>query len=242
MKLNPVIIFTILMFLVNTNTLVCTTTALQQPPTERQFNANFKDRYSGRKYNYEGTEVVSPTSPTKGTPSKYSDKKPDLKDENNVSNFSYNFNGLNWLFVVILIIAVVFLAYTLLNDGGSKLFSSKSNKKIQTYDDINSKNIAQVDIKTLITNAENANDYRLAIRYYYLLVLKELAQKNFIIYEDDKTNADYMQAIATQKFNKDFAYTSYLYNYTWYGEFDLSPMQYQTAKTRFVELIKKVNT
>lgn len=242
MKLSPTFIFTVFMFLAHANTSVCAAVTFQQPPAERQFKANFKENYSGRKYNYEGQAVTSTTSPTKGTPSKYSSNNPNLKDEDNASNFSFNFNGLNWIFVIILIIAVVYLAYILLNDGGSKLFSSKSQKKINSYDDITAKNIAEIDIKTLITNAENATDYRLAIRYYYLLVLKELARKNFIKFEDDKTNADYMQDLANQKFNREFAYTSYLYNYTWYGEFDLNPTQYQTAKNRFVELIKKVNS
>ncbi|MGC1632952.1 MAG: DUF4129 domain-containing protein, partial [Gelidibacter sp.] len=134
-----------------------------------------------------------------------------------------------------------YLAYTLLNDGSSKLFSSRNNERLKSYGQITAENIKHADIKALIANAENTNDYRLAIRYYYLLVLKQLTLKNFIKYADDKTNADYMNAIAAEKFSKDFAYTSYIYNYTWYGEFALDVKQYQMAKTSFVQLIKEIN-
>ena len=242
MKLNLTLIFMACIFLLNVNTSLWASSTVQQPQTERQFNEGFKDNYSGRKYNYEGKEEVRSTSSKHGDPSKYSENKPYSKEDNNANDSSFNFNALNWLFILILILAVGYLAYTLLNDGSSKLFSSRNNEKIKSYFEINADNIAHADIKTLIANAENTNDYRLAIRYYYLLVLKQLTLKNLIKYADDKTNADYMNAIADEKFSKDFAYTSYIYNYTWYGEFALNMKQYQLAKASFVQLIKEVNS
>ena len=230
------------MLLLNVNTSLWASATMQQPQTERQFNEGFKNNYSGRKYNYDGKAEVRPTTSKHGKPSQYSENKPYVKEDNNSDDLSFNFNAFSWLFILILILAVGYLAYTLLNDGSSKLFSSRKNEKLNSNDEITAENIAHADIKTLITNAENTNDYRLAIRYYYLLVLKQLTLKNFIKYEDDKTNADYMNAIASQKFSKDFAYTSYIYSYTWYGEFALDMKQYELAKGSFVQLIKAVNS
>ncbi|TDU39590.1 hypothetical protein BXY82_1617 [Gelidibacter sediminis] len=241
MKLNLTLIFLVCTFLHNANTSLWAETTLQQPPTERQFNDGFKESYSGRKYNYKGAPKARSTSAHQQHNAEYSEDQPYIPEES-ADGFSFNLNGLNWVFVVILFLAVGYLAYTLLNDGSSKLFSSRKNTQINSFTDISAENIAHVDIKTLIKNAENTNDYRLAIRYYYLLVLKHLTLKNFITFEEDKTNADYMQAIASQKFSKDFAYTSYIYNYTWYGEFALNAEQYQLAKESFVQLIKKVNS
>lgn len=243
MKLNRILFFMACMLLLQVNFSLWASSNVQQPQAERQFNEGFKDNYSGRKFNYEGKAIVgATTTPNESNPSKYSKNEPSIKEDNNSNDFSFAFDSLNWVFIAILFIAVGYLAYTLLNDGSSKLFSSRKNEKLKSYGEITAENIAQADIKALIANAENKNDYRLAIRYYYLLVLKHLTLKNFIKYEDDKTNADYMNAIASQKFNKGFAYTSYIYNYTWYGEFDLNMQQYQTAKASFVELIKEVNS
>ncbi|MBJ7880859.1 hypothetical protein [Gelidibacter salicanalis] len=228
-------------FLLNANASLWANSAMQQPQVERQFNDGFKESYSGRKYNYNGTAKTRPSSAHQNHNSEYSEDQPYIP-EKNPDGFSFNFKTLNWVFVFILILAVGYLAYTLLNNGSSKLFSSKNNSQLNPSTDISAKNIAHADIRMRIKNAENTHDYRLAIRYYYLLVLKQLTLKNFITYEDDKTNADYMQAIASQKFSKDFAYTSYIYNYTWYGEFDLDVKQYQLAKQRFVQLIKKVDS
>lgn len=242
MKLNLTLLLIVCILLLNVNTSLWANDAMQQPQTERQFKDGFKDSYSGRKYNYEGKARVRSTGSKHGTASKYSDNRPYVKEDNNSDNFSFNAKSFNWVFILILILAVGYLAYTLLNDGSSRLFSSRRNEKLKSYGDITADNIQHADIKTLIANAESTNDYRLAIRYYYLLVLKQLTLKNFIKYEDDKTNADYMAAIASQKFSKGFAYTSYIYNYTWYGEFALNPEQYQLAKGSFVQLIKEVNS
>jgi hypothetical protein len=218
------------------------TNTMQQPQSERQFSNGFKDDYSGRKYDYEGKAKVRSGQTQQGQDAEYSEDQPDIKEDNITDDLSFDFSVFNWLFVLILILAVGYLAYTLLNEGSSKLFSSRNNEQLKSHSEITAENIAYADIKALITNAENTNNYRLAIRYYYLLVLKQLTLKNFIKFEDDKTNADYMNAIASQKFSKGFAYTSYLYNYTWYGEFTLDTEQYQLAKNSFVKLINEVNS
>ena len=242
MKLHLTLIFTVCMILLHGNTSLWANISVQQPQNERQFKEGFKDKYTGRKYNYEGKATVRSSSSKHADGSKYSQNRPYANEDNNADNFSFDFSVFNWLFILILIIAVAYLAYTLLNDGSSKLFSSRSNEKLNSYGEITAENIVHADIKALINDAEKTNDYRLAIRYFYLLVLKQLTLKNFIKYEDDKTNADYMHAIASQKFSKDFAYTSYIYDYTWYGEFDLNKQQYQLAKDSFVKLIKEVSS
>lgn len=242
MKLKLSLILMACMLMLNMNTSLGTNTSMQKPKQERQFNEGFKDSYSNRKYNYEGRKVVKPPSSKSGEAPKYSEDKPYVKEENDANDFSFGFRSFNWLFILILILAVGYLAYTLLNDGSSKLFSKRNHKKLSTHSEITAENIEYTDIKILIAKAENTDDYRLAIRYYYLLVLKQLSLKNFIKYEDDKTNADYMNAIASQKFSKSFAYTSYLYSYTWYGEFTLDQEEYHLAKDRFVQLINEVNS
>lgn len=232
--------FLILNFFFISSTSFFGATNFQEPKTERHFKSDFKDAYSGRKYDYKGIPKVHSVNSTSGKPSKYSKNRPYVREDHNSDNFSLNFKGLNGIFIVILFLAVAFLAYTLMNDGSSKLFGSRQFKKLKPTDAITAENLAQTDMPSLIQTAEDNSDYRLAIRYYYLLVLQQLALKNLITFEDDKTNADYMQDIANQKFSKDFAYSSYLYNYIWYGEFTVDAPQYASAKKSFMHLLKNV--
>lgn len=231
----------LLLIAVAVASLNCQMLSAQAPQTNREFKDDFKSRYNSRNYNYEGKDVTSTSRLNDGKHSEYADRNPKIREDNNPSNFSLSFDWLNWVFVIILVLAVGYLAYTLLNDGSNGLFSRNSNKKLHSHDTITAETIENTDIKSLIAKAENSNDYRLAIRYYYLLVLKTLSLKNIIKFEDDKTNADYAIEIASKPYSNDFGYTSYLYNYIWYGEFPLNDMQYQKAKERFVSLLKTIN-
>lgn len=211
-----------------------------QPKHQNQFDQDFKARYKGRKYDYEGKDIVGHTPYKNRKIADYKNKKTRIKEKNNENALSLNLGPLGWVFIFILIAAVGYLVYTLLNEGGNGLFSKRQHLKLDENGTITAENIESTDIQSLINKAEGGNDYRLAIRYYYLLVLKTLSIKNLIKFEDDKTNADYLDEINAQPFAKKFSYTSYLYNYTWYGEFDLTPEQYSLAKTDFINLINSI--
>jgi len=217
------------------------TNLVQAPKTHHEFENNFKDNYTGRKYNYEGREITqSNLSPVHGEGSKYKNEDPNLKEENNPDQIVFSSNIIRYIFIFALVVAVIYLLYVLFNEGSSGLFSSKGNQKLNDYGEITADTIENADVQALIDRAERDSDFRLAIRYYYLLVLKTLSIKKFITFEDDKTNAEYLNETAHLGFSNNFAYTSYLYNYIWYGEFPLNSDQYRVAKQRFKSLLTEV--
>ncbi len=213
---------------------------VQTPDSQRTFDNDFKDRYRSDKYNYEGTKIVSETPSGSGNYEDYKNEEAKRKEQNNSDSISINLGPLAWIFYIAIAGAVIFLVYILINEGGSNLFSSNRNKTLNNFEEITAENIENADIITLIKNAENDDDYRLAIRYYYLLVLKTLSLKNYIKFEDDKTNNEYLIEVSDKPFSKDFQYTSYLYNYIWYGEFPINLNNYITAKTNIETLLKQV--
>ena len=219
---------------------VFSSNTLQEPEQIRVFDEGFKERYSSDKYNYEGKKIVTETPMGSGKYEDYKSGKPRQKEKNNTDDITINLGPLGWLFYLAIGIAVVYLVYILLNEGGSGLFSSRKNEKLNNYEDITAENIEHADIHALIKNAENDDNYRLAIRYYYLLVLKTLSLKNYIKFEDDKTNSEYLNEISEKPFSEKFAYTSYLYNYIWYGKFSLNIEQYNKAKSNFLTLLNLV--
>lgn len=218
--------------------------ASAQTPPKRVFDEEFKERYDNEKFNYEGREVVRYTRRGSGEFEEFENKKTEIDEENNQKELTGDvprFQYLNWIFVMALILAVIYLVYILINEGGTSLFSSKKNTEIITHEDFSVENIEQTDIESLIISAEKNGEYRLAIRFYHILVLKQLSLNSFITLEEDKTNEEYFYEVKKQPFSSDFKFTSYLYDYIWYGEFPINLRQYQTAKENFVQLIKKVS-
>src|SRR5690606_29549709 len=104
----------------------------------------------------------------------------------------------------------------------------RARKNIEVQD-ITEEDINQMDFRELINTKKNEGDYRLAIRYYYLWLLKTLANREIIAWHSDKTNSDYLYEIKDNTLRKEFEYLSYVYDYSWYGEFTVDDAGYAKA-------------
>lgn len=219
-----------------------TSGAMQEPTSTRTFDSEFKDRYSSSKYNYEGAGMVNKTVTDPGKKDDLKSKPSKIESSEISRNLVISLGPWSWLLYVTLFGSICYLLYILYNGEGSGLFSSNRHKKLDDFENINSENIGNADINILISNAETNKEFRLAIRYYNILALKTLALKNHIRFEDDKTNADYLNDIKSKPIASAFERTSYLYNYIWYGKFPLDIQQYTKARDKFLSLLNQVNS
>ena len=141
--------------------------------------------------------------------------------------------------VLLFILVIFFIFKAVVNKEGAWVFGKSSDKSIIPVTDIEA-NIHATDFKNLISEAEGNSNYRLAIRYYYLWLLKKLTIAEIIDYDVEKTNNDYKNEIKTPHVQEEFAYTSYLYNYIWYGEFDVNDAEFSKAKTAFTKFLNSI--
>ena len=98
------------------------------------------------------------------------------------------------------------------------------------------------DIQSLIKNALEEKNHRLAIRYYYLYLLKLLTERELITWELQKTNDDYIQELSQSKLRPLFKKVTLLYDYIWYGEFQIDGEGYERAKHKFDQLKNSIAT
>ncbi|MEO9893745.1 hypothetical protein [Aurantibacter sp.] len=120
-------------------------------------------------------------------------------------------------------------------------FTSLFTKKATSILDINlsEEHIENVDLNALIKSAIDTKDYRLAVRYQYLFILKSLSEKGIIDWNYEKTNSDYQLEIEERQPNTvqtGFKDVSYLYDYIWYGEQEIDIAKYKLVETRFAIL------
>ena len=211
--------------------------SIQKPIDKRSYD-NLKDTYSGDEFIYERTAENS------GWWTRFKQWLSDFfKDLFNINSDARAADVtdlvLKIFYVVIFLLVVFFIVKAILNREGSWIFGKSSDKSIIPVTDIEN-NIHGTDFKALISNAENDNNYRLAIRYYYLWLLKTLSEAELIEYDVEKTNSDYYLEIDAETTKKEFSYTSYLYNYIWYGEFDINNLQFTKAKDAFTQFLNTV--
>lgn len=155
-------------------------------------------------------------------------------DANNITDLMLKIGA-----IIIFLLVAYFIFKAVMNDEGKWIFGKSSDKNIIPVVDIES-NLSITDFKKLTKEAENSEQYRLAIRYYYLWLLKNLSNAEVIDYDVEKTNSDYYNEISSEDIKKQFSYTSYLYNYIWYGEFDVSHEDFDKAKKAFTNFINSV--
>ncbi len=79
--------------------------------------------------------------------------------------------------------------------------------------------IQEENLDELITQALKNRDYRLAVRYNYLKVLKKLMEDDLIKWRADKTNRDYLKELKNSPLADAFKHLTFLYDYIWYGKF-----------------------
>jgi len=100
--------------------------------------------------------------------------------------------------------------------------------------------IKNEDLSVLIQKAIEQKNYRLAIRYYYLLALQKLSKHEFIEWQQEKTNEDYIKEIKQSLLKSKFSSSTYLYDFVWYGNFDINELEFAKAEAEFNELNKLI--
>lgn len=139
----------------------------------------------------------------------------------------------------LLIILVIYLVVKLLiNENFNSLFQ----KKASIINDINltEEHIEGIDINNLLSTAIEQKDYRLAIRYQFLLTLQKLSKGDIIEWHFDKTNSDYFTEIEQPEIKKGFKKIAYLYDYIWYGEQTIDDTKYTKSVLDFESINKQI--
>ncbi|MES2574135.1 MAG: DUF4129 domain-containing protein [Bacteroidota bacterium] len=150
-------------------------------------------------------------------------------------------NVVAWILKTLAVLVIIFVIYliakALINKEGQWIFGKNSNKKVIHYSDLE-KNIHHLDFEKLIAESLQKGEKRLCVRYYYLWLLKVMAQNHYIEWDIEKTNSDYLYELLSPAHKERFSYLSYLYNHIWYGEFEIDEITFEKAENSFKNAIK----
>ncbi len=140
----------------------------------------------------------------------------------------------------LLVIAVLFLLGWLFMkvNPSDMLFEKQAPPQVALTEDEDI--IQNENINQLIDHALVQKNYRLAIRYYYLLVLKKLSDSELIQWESQKTNTDYISELTDTTVQKQFTSITRLYNFIWYGSFEINEKAYLEAAKEFSALTHSI--
>ncbi|MFY0631647.1 MAG: hypothetical protein JXR05_14825 [Flavobacteriaceae bacterium] len=197
---------------------------------ERAFKEELDTKYSGKEFTY-----IDDLKEPKDKPIASETRKQTTTDWSGFSDF------MSTVFPFILGIIVVLIVLKSFINVEPGFWNLKAAKKEQAKKLIShEEDIDEFDYEKLLQKAIRNHDYRLATRYYYLSLLKQLSQKKHIEYHKEKTNSEYLFEIKNKKMRSSFSYLSYVYSYVWYGEFPIDQMEFSTIEKKYKSFIETI--
>ena len=147
-------------------------------------------------------------------------------------------------FIAILALAIVL---ALILRGVLGLESNPRNKKIAQEEAdgmINlekiEENIHDSDLEAFIRQALQKEEYALALRLYYLSILKELSLRKAIRWKREKTNRQYVLEMRQSPFSEAFEEATRIFEQAWYGGRRVGRKEYDALEPKFRALSGRV--
>ena len=146
---------------------------------------------------------------------------------------------LKWFFIIGGIALVAFLIYRFIGEGN--IFDARSRKLGLTSEEIDLNNIEEnletAELDPIIKKAIAAKNFPLAIRLYYLAILKELTLAGAIVWKKDKTNRIYVQEMQPHPLMETFRTVTAIFERVWYGDTPLDETGFQSIQPSFQNLL-----
>ena len=135
------------------------------------------------------------------------------------------------MFYLLLGSLIVFIVYRLIVNNDLFVRTQKIGDK--EAHNLEKDLIDDDELDEKINTAIRVGDHRLAIRFLYIKTLQLLHQKSLIRYHAESTNETYVKQMSQSVKGKDFLFLTQVFEYVWYGEFPLTPEQFETVHRDF---------
>jgi len=199
----------------------------QELPAKEFKESDWKEATSGIDY----SDDMQPRPPEKTT------EPTDPKDEAAAKQF------LKVIFIVGGILLLGVLLYFVVKSGFFIPKSAPKQKKatVKSVEEVE-EDLENTDPSDFLHQAIANGQYELALRLYYLSIIRELSARKIISWKKDKTNRDYLHEARDSTLHEPFQRFTRIFEYIWYGEQAFSQTEFnrlQPQLEQFLQTIKK---
>lgn len=132
---------------------------------------------------------------------------------------------------------IVLLYYMFINTQfkGKKIKATPTN-----FEEIDPTEIPLTELERLLQDALAKKDYRGAVRIYFIFIVRDLAQKNWIKWEKDKTNFHYLREMEGKSEFEDFNTSVNYFEIIWYGKREIDASKFDLIRPKFTRFLDKL--
>lgn len=168
------------------------------------------------------------------------------KEEREHSDFKFpQLDGLGFVGILlkffiygILILGISFAIFKLFEAQYKK--DLQINKEKKFFIEKLEEQIHHIDLYKLLEEYATQKNFKMMIRINYLIVIKELSNKNLIDWQKQKTNGNYLQEMFGHKFFTSFQKLTVLFERVWFGEVNVDEKIYTKIEPQFKQMIKDI--
>lgn len=190
-----------------------------------------------------GVNFGKAKAPKKEEPEEEEEAQKDVNYDD--SNFDWSF-GLNktvasFLLGFIILAIVILIVVLIVRQVKQTDVRIKPQSDGDTYniEDIE-ENLPESDLQRYLRLALEAEDYKAAIRIYYLAIIQSLSQKKQIKWQREKTNYDYLLEVSGKPIFMPFSNLTLTYELVWYGDALVSKSVYLSVEPTFSQVLKRI--
>lgn len=145
--------------------------------------------------------------------------------------------GVGFMILCALALIYYIVKNTTLSSGNAEVTNQlQPQKQLQHIE----RNLNKSDLEKALDAALAANDYRTAIRIYYLMVIKELSNKQWIKWKQDKTNGEYLREMLVRDEYQTFMQITVNFEKVWYGDVTIDEDRFSSMRPTFDHFIQQI--
>ena len=143
----------------------------------------------------------------------------------------------SWILYLLLAIFLGYIIYllfvhTTLSEEGAKIEEENLEKPPIE--------IPKTELELMLEQALKEQNYRLAVRVYFIFILKELSKKQWIDWKKEKTNFTYLTEMRGKQYYNSFNHAVTVFEVVWYGKYNVSQEDYKEIEPRFKKLLTQL--
>lgn len=139
--------------------------------------------------------------------------------------------------LVILVVAFIAFRVATMGWGSNKTVDRKGEFSLEHIEE----NLMESDLDRFLREAIAKNDYKAAVRLYFLSIIKEMALKEMIHWKKDKTNGHYLSELYKKPLYEPFRNIVRIFEYAWYSEMNFEQQHYNQVQPEFKSFLSQVS-
>lgn len=152
-------------------------------------------------------------------------------------NFSMgNLSWLGYVFIGIFIVLIIVALYFFF------INYKRNNVEVKSVDldETAPIEIPLSELQRMLQDALSKGDYRLAVRIYFVFIVRDLSEKKWIVWEKDKTNYHYLREMNNQPDYNAFTKVVGYFEVVWYGKRMIDKNTFEAIRPDFTNLLDKL--